>query len=350
MAPSKSNVFSHADSEGFEQVVFCHDRETGLRSIISIHSTLLGPSLGGCRFYPYETEEDALTDSLNLARAMTYKAALAELPLGGGKAVIMGNPATDKTPSLWKAYAHFVDRIGGQYITTVDSGTSTADMDLVRQHTKFVVGMSPSAGGSGDPSPTTALGVAEGIRATAKFVFGSDSLQGKKIAIQGIGHVGFVLAKRLKGFGAQILVSDKSKEALAKASKELGAEVIDSPSLFSTPCDIFAPCALGGVINNETVSKLKCAIVAGAANNPLSSPEIAEGLHKRGISYAPDFAINAGGLIHVASELDGFNAKRVEEKTMKIYDTILTILKRAQSEKVSPSHLAMTLASERLQK
>src|SRR5580765_2041889 len=339
MTPSKtpsSNVFSHTDTQGFEQVVFCNDRETGLRTIISIHNTRLGPSLGGCRFYPYESEEAALTDSLNLARAMTYKAALANLPLGGGKAVIIGNPLKDKTPSLWKAYAHFVDRLGGQYITTVDSGTATSDMDIVRKYTKYVVGMSPAAGGSGDPSPTTALGVAEGIRACAKFVFGSDSLTGKKVAIQGIGHVGFVLAKRLKALGAQLLVSDKNKEALAKASKELGAEVIDASSIFSTPCDIFAPCALGGVINSETVSKLKCAVVAGAANNPLSSPEIAEELHKQKITYAPDFAINAGGLIHVASEWNGFNPKSVEETTLKIYETILTILTRARTEGLSP--------------
>ncbi|HLG19169.1 MAG TPA: Glu/Leu/Phe/Val dehydrogenase [Bdellovibrionota bacterium] len=343
-----TELFPRMQSDGFEQVVFCTDRTTSLRAIIALHDLRLGPALGGTRFYAYPTEEYALTDALNLARAMTYKAALADLPLGGGKAVILGNPSTDKTPALLQAYGTFVDRLNGNYITTVDSGTSAEDMDVIRKTTRHVVGVTEANGGSGDPSPMTALGVAEGIRACSKFVFGSADLAGKRVAIQGLGHVGRPLAKRLRELGASLVVADTNRANLERATNELGAEVVDSKEIFAIKCDILAPCALGGVINAETIKKLKCRILAGAANNQLASEEIGRELHAREIVYAPDFAINAGGLIQMGLETDNFDWTKVETKTRNIFNTITKILEISQKEKRPTSDVAVQLAEKRL--
>jgi leucine dehydrogenase len=336
------------EQNGFEKVVHCTDPASGLKSIISVHNTQLGPSLGGCRFYPYTSEPAALEDGTRLAQAMTYKASLAGLPLGGGKAVIIGNPMKDKSPALWKAYAAFVDSFQGSYITTVDSGTMSQDMDEIRKTTRYVVGMSKANGGSGDPSPTTALGVCEGVRAAAKFAFGSDDLAGKRIAIQGLGNVGFRLAQRLKDLGASLVVADSKPESVERAVKELGAEVVGIQEILSVKCDILAPCALGKTINSKSIAKLRTPVVAGAANNQLETEEDGELLHQKGVLYAPDFAINSGGLIHVESEWVGFDPKAVEKRTREIYDTMLKIFRASRDQNKSPSHVAIDIAKERL--
>lgn len=345
-----SPIFPKLQTDGFEQVVFFNDSTTKLRSIVAIHSTKLGPALGGCRFFPYTDEESALADVLNLAEAMTYKASLAGLPLGGGKGVIIGDPDRDKSEALWRAYGKCIDRLGGLYITTEDSGTSPTDMDVVRKVTKHVVGFAPKGGGSGDPSPMTALGVFEGIKAILKFTFGSDDLKGRRIAIQGVGHVGMPLARRLKAAGASLIVSDRNQLYLKTAVSELGAETVSPNDIFQVECDVFSPCAMGGVINEQTIDSLRCRIVAGAANNQLASETMGRKLLARGIAYAPDFAINAGGLINVHQEIVGYDAMKAEEKTRQIHSTILTILESAKRENTTTSSIALRLARERLNK
>jgi len=337
--------FRFFENGDFEQVVFCSDRKSGLRAIIAVHSTALGPALGGCRFFDYPDEDSALRDVLNLACAMTYKAALAGLALGGGKAVIMGNPYMQKTDARMGAFGHFVDRLGGTYITTEDSGTTAKDMDLLRTVTKHVTG---SSEGSGDPSPVTAVGVFEGIRAAAQAVFGSTQLSGRRIALQGVGNVGFRLAQHLKGAGASLVVADRNKLHLERAAKELGAEVVQPAEIASVKCDIFSPCAMGGAINEETIPDLRCAIVAGAANNQLASDEAGDLLAKRGIAYVPDFAINAGGLISVAGEVMGYDRDEALQRTREIYQTVSKILTAAAEERISPHWIALRLAQERL--
>jgi len=346
----KGSLFSRLEAEGYEEVVFCFDPNSGLKSIIALHNLQLGPGLGGCRFYHYPSEESALDDALNLAQAMTYKAALAGLDLGGGKSVILGDPQKDKTKSRLRAFGSFVERLSGNYITTVDSGTSPEDMDVVLETTRHVVGATPTKGGSGDPSPMTAIGVVEGIRACAKFVFGSTDLTGKRIALQGMGHVGLPLAQQLAELGAVLIVTDTNKNHLQIMSQKLKAEIVEPNEIYNVKCDIFAPCAMGGVLNDETVSKLRCQIVAGSANNQLRSENVAETLRAQGIVYAPDFAINAGGLIQVAHELHGFDRAKAEGKTRKIFDTITNILTAAEREKINTSKVALRLAKERLEK
>jgi leucine dehydrogenase len=335
--------------EGHESIFFGHDVKSGLRTIIAIHSTKLGPSLGGCRIFAYPDEESALTDVVRLSKAMTYKASLAGLKLGGGKSVIIANPETDKTPELLLAYARCVDRLGGAYITAEDAGTSPQDMDIIRKHTRYVTGASRAFGGAGDPSPVTALGVFEGIKACVAHVFGSTSLEGKTIAIQGVGHVGYPLAKYLKDSGAHLVVSDKNTSNVERARTELGARAVGLDEIFAVPCDVFSPCAMGGAINEKTISQIKAKIIAGAANNQLASDEMGEQLMTKGVVYAPDFAINAGGLIHVAQELDGYDREKVETKVKNIFHTIEEILKQSAGEKVSSARIAVRLAQQRLQ-
>lgn len=335
--------------EKFEQVAFSHDQGTGLRTIIAIHSRKLGPALGGCRFYPYATEEDAIVDVMRLAKAMTYKAALTNLPLGGGKAVIMGDPQKEKTEPLMFAFGKVVERLGGAYITTVDSGTSPEDMSIIKKATSYVAGLPEKAGGVGGPSPITALGVTEGIRACVKHVFGSDELKNKKIAIQGIGHVGFLLAQNLKALGADLIVADTNEDNIRAAQSELDAKIVDHKEIFSVPCDVFSPCALGSVLNKDTVNWLNTSIIAGAANNQLASEEVAEHLLKKKIVYAPDFAINAGGLIHIAYALDNYDREKVESKTKDIYYTVEKILERSKAENTTTSKIAIALAKEKLE-
>ncbi len=349
---SSSNVLKMRDipAPGYERVVFGEDLSVGLRSIVAIHSTKLGPSLGGCRFFDYPSEEAGLSDVLKLAKAMTYKASLAGLNLGGGKSIIFGDPTKSKTDALLRSFGKFVDQLAGKYITTEDSGTSPADMDIIRASTKYVGGASKRNGGSGDPSPITAMGVFEGIRAAAEFVFGSSELRGKKISIQGMGHVGLPLARHLHSAGAHLIVTDRNQEHLEMAIREVKAETVGPDEIFSVPSDIFAPCAMGGILNEKTIPKLKCKIVAGAANNQLASPRAGEMLAQRNIAYAPDFAINAGGLISVGNEILGNGSADVERKTKEIYQTIKKILTLSAQERVSTATIADRLAEERLAK
>lgn len=340
------NILEQMQERKFEDIHFHYDNETGLKSIIAIHNTQRGPALGGCRFYPYANEVAALEDVMNLAQAMTYKAALAGLPLGGGKSIIIGDPKTEKNEKKLEAFAKFVESLGGNYITSVDSGTTPTDMNVYLRHTKHVAGYTPEFGGAGDPSPVTALGVFEGIKACAKHEFGTDDLSGRVVAIQGTGNVGASLAKMLRAAGASLIIADREEEKAKALATELGAKLVGTDQILEEKCDILAPCAMGNVINESNLNKIKCKVVAGGANNPLASVEIGEKLHQMGILYAPDFAINAGGLIHVAHEIEGYNREKAEKKTRDIYFTIEKIMARSEKENLATAVIARKMAKE----
>ena len=342
------NLLDQMFTHQYEHVNFFTDPETGLKAIVSIHNTVLGPALGGCRFYNYESETDALKDVLRLSRAMTHKASTAGLDLGGGKSVIIGDPKTIKTQALMESFGRFVGRLGGKYITAEDSGTTTQDMDWIRGQTNFAVGSSPSCGGSGDPSPMTAYGVFEGIRACLKFRTGSPEPEGRVIAIQGLGNVGFHLAKLLKEAGAQLVVADITSDLQQKADL-LQAKVVSPDEILYAQCDVLAPCALGGIITKEVIEKLQTNIIAGAANNQLERASTGDSLLEHDITYAPDFVINAGGLIQVADELDGYIPARAKQKTAEIFDTVYSILDRSKKESEASNRIAFTMAEERIQ-
>lgn len=342
----KSNVISHMQDKNYEHVNFFYDHVSGAKAIIAIHNTHLGPALGGLRFYPYEDESSALKDVLRLSRAMSYKAAVAGLSLGGGKSVLIGNPQTDKNEAVLKAFGQFVERLNGKYITSVDSGTSDTDMIHVKSQTSYVTGAPPSHGGSGDPSPMTAYGVFRGLLASVQFQTGSSDLKGKTVAIQGLGHVGFPLAKLLHEAGAKLIVTDIKEERMQECKQEFNATVVGLNDILTQKCDVLAPCAMGGVITKDIISKLQTRIIAGAANNQLSKPEIADSLFENNIVYAPDFVINAGGLINVDQERHGYDASKAKEKTHKIFDTVLSILERSKAEKISTAKVAIKHAKE----
>lgn len=341
-------VFDAMQDYDFEQLVFCQDGETGLKAIIAIHDTTLGPSLGGTRMWDYRSEDEAMLDVLRLARGMTYKAAVAGLPLGGGKAVIIRDPVKDKSDDLLRAYGRFVDTLKGRYITAEDVGTCQRDMDIIRQETDYVTGHDPCRGGSGDPSPFTARGVLYGIKAAARHYYGSESLQGLTVAVQGLGNVGQHLCLMLAREGARLLVADINAKALQRVASELGAAVVSTEGIYGVECDIFAPCALGAVVNEETIGQFKCNIIAGAANNVLAKERHGDELHRRGILYVPDYVMNAGGLINVADELLGYQLKRVEEKVAGIYDTVLEVLVMSKKEGVFTHRAADMLAEQRI--
>lgn len=324
------------------------DAASGLRAIIAIHDTRLGPSLGGCRFIHYDDEESAIVDALRLARGMTFKAAITGLSLGGGKSVIMRPKAEFDRSALFRAFGKFVDDLGGHYITAEDSGTSIEDMEIIRTMTQHVTGAKPEHGGSGDPSPFTALGVRRGIEACVAFTMNRKSIEGLHVAVQGVGHVGYHLCKELHELGAKLTVADVDPLKAERAERELGAEVVPLDRIFSVECDVLAPCALGSALNDDTIPKLACKIVAGAANNQLAEPRHGDDLMQRGILYAPDYAINAGGLINVATEIDGYDAEKSRAKVMKIYDTIFEIADRAQKAMKPTYVIADTMAQERL--
>lgn len=332
-------LFQYLETYDYEQVVFCHDQASGLKAIIAIHDTTLGPALGGCRMWSYSCEEEALTDALRLARGMTYKAAAAGLNLGGGKTVVMGNAKTDKSEALFRALGRYIQSLGGRYITAEDVGTNVRDMDLIHQETDFVTGISKTYGSSGNPSPMTALGVFRGMLATAKVALGTDDLAGKTVAIQGLGNVGYELAVHLRQVGAQLIVSDINEDALRRAADELNALVVSPTEILSVRCDILAPCALGAVINDETISHLRCQAIAGSANNQLAEDRHGDQLHEMGILYAPDYVINSGGLINVADELEGYQAERARTKVEAIYDIMLRLYETSLREDL-PTHLA----------
>src|SRR5438105_9574364 len=342
-------VFAELGEE-FEEVVYFHDAPSRLRGIVAIHSTALGPALGGTRFYPFVSEEEALRDVLRLARGMTYKAAAAGLDLGGGKAVVIGGPKRIKTEELLRAYGRFLESLGGRYITAEDVGTSGQDMDVIRRETSFVTGVSPSLGGSGDPSPVTAWGVFQGMIACAEEAWRDPSLAGKRIAVQGVGKVGYHLCRHLVDAGASVVVSDVDVDAVARAVREFGVDTAEPDKIHAQQCDVFAPCALGGMIRDDTIPSLQCRVVAGAANNQLASPEHGEQLRELGILYAPDFIINAGGLINVADELRGYDRDRAMRQVETVYRNLRAVFQVAKEENISTARAADRFAMERIER
>jgi len=340
-------VFEKLAEYRYEQLVFCHDKATGLRAIIAIHDTTLGPALGGCRMYPYPSEDEAVVDVLRLARGMTYKAAASGLDLGGGKSVIIGDPE-EKSEELMRSFGRYIETLGGRYIVAEDVGTSTEDMEYIRIETSHVVGVDVSHGGSGDPGPFTALGVSYGMRACAEEVFGSPSLEGRTIAVQGLGHVGWHLCELLHEEGAGLMVTDLREEIVERAVREFGAKPVEPEEILTIPCDILAPCALGAVVNDVTLPDLRCSIIAGSANNVLLEARHGAALAERGILYAPDYVVNAGGLINVADELEGYNQTRATRRVARIYDSVKSIVAIARRDGVPTNVAADTLALERI--
>jgi valine dehydrogenase (NAD+) len=346
-------VFASTDqqvSAGHEQVVFCQDKPTGLKAIIGIYSTALGPALGGTRFYPYANEADALHDVLDLSRGMAYKNALAGLDLGGGKAVIWGDPEQLKTEPLLRAYGRFVQSLGGRYYTACDVGTYVQDMDVVARETRFVTGRSVEHGGAGDSSVLTAWGVFQGMRAAAEHQWGSATLIGRRVGVSGLGKVGKHLVGHLIEDGASVVATDVNSKALEWARHTYPEVdlVSDASALITSDIDVYAPCALGGALDDETVAALRARIVAGGANNQLAHPGIEKQLADRGVLYAPDYVVNAGGVIQVADEIEGFNFERAKLRATRIYDTTREILRLADAEGVPPAVAADRLAERRM--
>ncbi|QIN80155.1 leucine dehydrogenase [Rubrobacter marinus] len=342
------SIFEELAEFGCEQILFCRDEATGLRAIVAIHDTTLGPALGGCRMWPYGTEEEAVTDVLRLSRGMTYKAAVSGLALGGGKSVIIGDPDRDKSPELFRAFGRFVDSLGGRYIVAEDVGTTPEDMERVRSETPHVAGLDAARGGSGDPSVFTALGVLAGMRACVEEVYGSPSLEGRTVAVQGLGHVGYRLCRLLHEEGARLVVADLRPDAVARAVGEFGAEAVEPAGILSVPCDVLAPCALGAVVSDATLPHLRCSVVAGSANNVLAEGRHGEALRDRGILYAPDYVINAGGLINVSGELEGYDEGRARGRVARIYDSVKNVVEISKRDGVPTNAAADRLALERL--
>ena len=342
-------VFGQISFDDHEQVVFCQDKDTGLKAIIGIHNTVLGPALGGTRMWNYTNEWEAVNDVLRLSRGMSFKSSISGLNLGGGKAVIIGDAKTQKTPELMRRFGQFVDSLSGKYITAEDVGMETKDMDTVREVTKYVTGISESKGGSGNPSPITAYGVFMGLKAAAKYQFGTDNLAGKKVLVQGIGHVGEVLVDHLTQNGAIVTIADINEQRIEEVVKKYGAKAFTGSDLYAADVDIYAPCALGATINDETINRIQAKVIAGAANNQLAN-EVTHGnlLKERGILYAPDFLINAGGVINVYSELESLTNAQVMEKTENIYNTSLEIFKFAETNNITTHNAAMAIAQKRI--
>ena len=341
-------VFDIVATEGFEQVVYCHDPGTGLRAIIAIHSTALGPSLGGTRFYPYASESDALVDVCRLARGMTYKHAVCGNDLGGGKAVIIGDPATTRSEALLRAYGRFVEGLSGRYLTAEDVGTTQADMDLIRRETAHVTGVSESLGGSGDPSPATAWGVLWAMKAVGERLWGTPSLAGRHVCVSGVGKVGAALAEHLAEEGAKLTVADVRSDAVDAVVDRFGAVRVPPDAAHTVPCDIFSPCALGAALNPTTIPELRCEAVVGSANNQLASPADAERLRDRGVIYAPDFVANAGGVMNIAEEPHGYDRARAYDRIRTIHDTLLRVFERADGDGTTTAAAADRLAEERI--
>jgi leucine dehydrogenase len=336
-------IEKHGD--GHEQIVFCRNQEAGLKAIIAIHNTALGPALGGTRMWNYKSEEEALIDVLRLSKGMTYKAAAAGLNLGGGKAVIIGDPKKDKSEIMFRAFGAYVNSLAGQYITAEDVGTTEKDMEYIFMETPFVTGIPKAFGGSGDPSPYTAHGVLMAIKASAKEKLGVDNLAGLRVAVQGLGNVGSHLVDFLHKEGAKVIVSDIDKDKIKTIVKRYGCAEAAPDDITSVECEIFAPCALGAIINDQSIPKLKCKIVAGGANNQLAEHRHGHALQELGILYAPDFVANAGGLMNVFVELEGYSSERAFDKTKQDYDSLTKIFKLAK-EKGIPTHEAANQVSE----
>lgn len=343
-------VFGQLSFDDHEQVVFCNDKDTGLKAIIGIHNTVLGPALGGTRMWQYNSEWDALNDVLRLSRGMTYKSAITGLNLGGGKAVIIGDAKTQKTPELMLRFGEFVHSLSGRYITAEDVGMATSDMDLVRTVTPYVTGISESKGGAGNPSPITAYGVFMGMKAAAKYTFGSELLEDRVVYVQGIGNVGEALVENLTNEGAKVVISDINQQRLEEVRDKYSVTIYEGDNLYAEPMDIYAPCALGATINDETISQLQAKVVAGAANNQLADEEKhGQMLQERGITYAPDFLINAGGIINVYAELENYGRQEIVRKTENIFNTTLEILSNAETHGITTHQAAFNIAEARIE-
>lgn len=340
----RTELFEAMAAMGHEQVVFCQDASSGYRGIIAIHSTALGPAVGGTRFWNYTSEEEALVDALRLSRGMTYKCAVAGLPWGGGKSIILNDGKTKDREKLFRAHGRCVESLGGRYVTAEDVGTSPADMELIALETSHVGGL---IGKGGDPSPWTALGVFRSMQASAQYRWGSDELRGKRVAIQGCGNVGFNLAKLLHEAGAQLIVSDVDEKKVRRTVEELGAEE-SSGQIYSEDADIFSPCALGGIVNDQTIPVLRAEIVCGAANNQLLEPEHGDALEDRGILYAPDYVANSGGVLSGGAELFGWTSEKVRSEVLAIYDTLLSVYALAKADDIPTYKAADSLAERRL--
>lgn len=343
------SVFDNMLKNEHEQVIVCSDPSSGLKAIIAIHNTTLGPSLGGVRMWPYGSEEEALKDVLRLSRGMTYKAAVAGLNLGGGKAVIIGDPKKDKKEAIFRAFGRYVEGLAGRYITAEDVGMSLQDMEWIRMETKYVTGISMALGGSGDPSPVTAMGVYMGMKSCAKKVYGTDSLEGRKISIQGAGNVSTHLVRLLHKEGAKLYITDIDEEKIERIVRETGAIAVDTDSIYDVDVDIFSPNALGGVLNENTIPRLKCDIIAGGANNQIEDESIhGPMMIDRGMLYAPDYVINSGGVINVSNELEGYNRERAHEQAARIYDTMTRILEYSETHNVPTYTASNSIAEMRL--
>ena len=344
-------LFHQMAEMGHERVLFCSSPETGLKAIIAVHSTVLGPGLGGVRMWPYKSMDEALTDVLRLSRGMTYQAAAAGLNLGGGKAVILGDPKKDKSEALFRSFGQFVESLNGLYITAEDVGTGLDDMEIILSETRWVTGVSPSQGGGGDPSPVTAFGVLQGMKAAAQWSYGDGSLAGRTVAIQGLGNVGFHLATYLKQEGASLIAADIDPERTSRAREELGAEIVSVDQILGVDCDVLAPCALGATLNERTIPALRCRIVAGAANNQLADEDRdGQALHDRGILYAPDFVGNAGGLINVYNELGGYDRERAMHMARGIHANMIRVFELSRAESLPSSRAAERVAEERIRR
>jgi len=343
------SIFSKLESFGHKKVVFCSDPDTGLKAIIAIHDTTLGPAFGGTRMWAYKTEADALHDVLRLSKSMTYKASISGLNLGGGSAVIIGDSRKDKSEAVMRKFGRFIKNLNGEFITAEDVGTNTRDMEYIRMETQHVMGVPESMGGGGDPSPIGALGVLMGIKACVKELYGSDSLTGKSVLVQGIGHVGENLVKLLRDENAKVYVSDINEERTGQVSKKYGAEAVSNNNIFDIDADIYSPCALGATVNTYTINKLNCSIIAGSANNQLEDEDVhGQMLLEKGILFAPDYVINAGGIINCYSELKGFSKKRTLQLTENIYEATRNILKLSKTENIATIQAANKIAEKRI--
>lgn len=340
-------MFDILAEQDHEQISFFYEKTVGLRAVIAIHNTILGPALGGVRMYPFATEEEAVKDVCRLARGMTYKAAVAGINLGGGKGVIIGDPKKEKSEALFRAFGRCVESLGGAYITAEDMGTSVSDMEWVRMETRHVTGVSRQLGGGGDPSVVTAFGVYMGMKACVQKVYGKGSLKGLRVAVQGIGHVGQYLCRHLAEEGAKLTVTDVEKERAEAVVRDFGAVYVEAEKIYDVAMDIFSPCAIGGIIKDETIQKLQCKIIAGAANNQLENGKVhGQMLFDRGILYAPDYVINAGGLINVANELQGYNREKALEDARKIAGYIAEVIRISEEERI-PTNIASNRMAER---
>ncbi|MEJ2535064.1 MAG: Glu/Leu/Phe/Val dehydrogenase dimerization domain-containing protein [Gammaproteobacteria bacterium] len=341
-------LFETIQGSGHEQIVFCNNTDVGLKAIIAIHNTTLGPALGGLRMWPYGSEQEAIDDVLRLSRGMTYKAAVSGLNLGGGKAVIIGDPRKHKSEALFRAFGKFIDTLHGRYITAEDVGIDVNDMEFIFQETNNVVGVHQVHGGSGDPSPITAYGTMQGIRAALQTRYGNEEVGDYSFAVQGAGHVGHHLIRLLREEGAKVFVTDINEESVA-AAVEMGAEAVGLEEIYDVEADVFSPCALGAVVNENTIPRFKFKIVAGAANNQLATDECGDELTRRDILYAPDYAVNAGGLMNVSIEFEGYNEERALRMTRTIYYNLMQIFKIARRDEISTWKAADRMAEERIE-